>query len=180
MSDDWKKCRRCKHRKSPAEFKLAKGNRMTSACAGCLDVKATRRASAKAAKATKAEAWTDPTAPPAKSKPGPKPDALLTEERARAGREREIRLLIRRYEAARETPGPDRAAAYNALGRALSRHGRPVSDGVREWSWARGMGEVTSRLIRREWRRPEDPHANPRRVARGDMVTMGTDLLEMP
>jgi hypothetical protein len=90
-----------------------------------------------------------------------------------------IVLMIRRYEAVRFAPGRDRDSAYNRLALSLKQHGRPVSDGVREWSWALGVGEVTSRLIRREWRPPEDPHASPRRVARGDLVTMGTDLVEM-
>lgn len=104
--------------------------------------------------------------PPSRAKPGPRPDGLLAMEQARQEREREILTLIRRYEAVRHVRGPDRTAAYNALGLALSRHGRPVSDGVREWSWARGMGELTSRLIRRVWKPPSDPHANPRRLAR--------------
>lgn len=93
--------------------------------------------------------------------------------------EREIVLLIRRYEAVRGTPGGDRDAAYNALALRLYQHARPVSDGERQWSWSEAMGEITHRLLRREWRAPGDRHADPRRVARPARRGPGMDLLEV-
>ena len=72
--------------------------------------------------------------------------------------------MIRRYEAVRFSPGPDRDAAYNALAIRLKQHARPVSDDVREWSWDSGLGEIPDRLIARTWRPPDDPHGSPRRV----------------
>lgn len=87
--------------------------------------------------------------------------------------------LIRRYEAVRGTPGRDREAAYNVLALALKRHHMPVSDGERQWAWDSGLGEITTRLIRRSWRPPEDRHANPVRLARGDGEFPITELVEM-
>lgn len=177
-ADGLRTCSRCKVRLRPTEANFPpRGDRPGSLPAECRQCGRDRSAERYARKVL-VDSGLVPKARPG-PKPGPRTGGLVAEELARDEREREIRLLILRYEAVRSHPGPDRTAVYNTLGLALQRHGRPVSDGVREWSWARGMGEVTSRLIRREWRLPEDPHANPRRVARGDLVTMGTDLVEI-
>ena len=89
----------------------------------------------------------------------------------------EIAVLIRRYVAVRDVPGPDRAAAYALLAEALRQHGRQVSDGTREWEWSRGLGEIQSRLIQRTWRKPEDPHGTPRRIAKDQLRRSLEDLL---
>lgn len=123
---------------------------------------------------------------PARPRAGPTtppPDAseqVTAGERAHleasAAREARILALIRRYQAVRFTPGGDRDLAYDVLALALQQHRFPVSDGVREWSWDRGLGDLKSQLLHREWRRPQDPHADPRRVARTGMLEAGLHL----
>jgi hypothetical protein len=97
--------------------------------------------------------------------PDPKPqtqsqiraELLAAAKSDRQSRMLEIVKLIEQYEAVRDVPGPDRAAAYALLGEALKQYGAIVSDGVREWAWSRGLGAVTSRLLVRTWVRSNDP-----------------------
>lgn len=162
-ADGLKTCTRCKVRLRPTEANFPpRSDRPGALHPECRQCGRDRSAEGYARKVLSGTGL----APEAVTKPGPRPDGLRAEELSRRDREREILALIGRYEAIRDVRCRDRDLAYNALGLALSRHGRPVSDGVREWSWSRGLGEITTRKIHRKWKPPEDPHANPRRLAK--------------
>jgi hypothetical protein len=59
------------------------------------------------------------------------------EHASRRAVEDTFRPLVWAYEAARTTPGHDRAVAENLLGMALARHGSPVSCDGRIYRWVR-------------------------------------------
>lgn len=169
--DGLRECTRCKARLEPTDANFPpKGDYKVKLHPECRACGRERSADGYARKVLGDVA--PPTRPGAKTKK----DGLDAEEQARQERAREIVLLIRRYEAVREMPGRDRDAAYNALGLRLKQHARPVSDGVREWEWDRGLGEIKHRLLHREWHSPLDPHANPRRLAKSDMKSYGDTI----
>lgn len=160
---DQKRCSACKNWFPVDDFvrRTDRPQAWYSECRGCTNA---RRREDYVAKLGRPRARAvEATAPP-----GPKGSDEARRQRLSREREREVVTLIRRYAAVRFEPGRDRDAAYNALALALRDHHIPVSDGERQWEWNKGLGEITSRLLRRVWRAPEDRHADPRRVARGD------------
>lgn len=92
----------------------------------------------------------------------------------------EVAPAVRRYVAARDAPGASAAArsrALHELGEILCRHDLTVEVDGRTWRWSRSAQDVISEPLTRTWRKPEDPHAAPHRVA-WDLMPQRSDVTE--